>query len=119
MADQIVIESLSLDASIGVFEHEHNMTQRVRIDLVIDLAPLSNEAYSLGNIVRYNHVVEDIKRLISAGHIELVETLAEQISDVVLKYDGAEKVHVGVSKLTAISEAEGVGVRLVREKLPG
>lgn len=119
MADQIVIESLALDASIGVFEHEYNMTQRVRIDLIIDLVSLSDDAYSLGNIVRYDHVVEDIKQLISARHIELVETLAEKISDIVLKYDGVAKVHVGVSKLAAISEAEGVGVRLVREKVLG
>lgn len=114
MADQIIIEALMLDAFIGVFEHEHNTTQRVRIDLIIDLAPLSGEIYSLGNIVRYDHVVEDIKQLIHAGHIELVETLAEKIAQIVLGYDGVAQVTVGVSKLSAITEAEGVGVRLVR-----
>ena len=117
MADQIFIEALTLDAFIGVFEHEYDTTQRVRIDLEIDLLPLAkSEEYSTANIVRYDLVVRDIRRLIRSGHIELVETMAENISDIVLSYDGVEKVAIKVSKLTAISEADGVGVKIVRHK---
>ncbi len=118
MADQIFIEALTLDAFIGVFEHEYDTTQRVRIDLDIDLLPLEKETeYSTGNIVRYDLVVRDIRRLIRSGHIELVETMAESVADIVLGYEGVEKVSVRVSKLTAISEADGVGVKIVRRNV--
>ncbi len=114
MADQIFIEALMLDAFIGVFDHEYETTQRVRIDLEIALLPLGDDEYSMANIVRYDLVVQDIKDLISAGHIDLVETMAEKIAGIVLKYDGVEKVSVRVSKLSAITEADGVGVKIVR-----
>ncbi len=115
MADQIFIEALTLDAYIGVFEHEYERTQRVRMDLDIDISPLgSEEEYTTSNIVRYDYVVRDIRALIKAGHIDLVETLAENIAEIVLGYEGVEKVAVRVSKLSAISEADGVGVKITR-----
>ncbi len=116
MADQIFIEALTLDASIGVFEHEYNVTQRVRVDLDIDLLPLSDDHYNMANIVRYDLVVQDIRDLVDAGHIELVETMAEKIAAIVLAYDGVSKVSVRVSKLSAITEADGVGVKIERNK---
>lgn len=117
MADQIFIEGLALDAFIGVFDHEYKATQRVSIDLVIDLEPLTkSDEYSTTNIVRYDFVVRDIRALIKAGHIELVETMAERIADIVLGYDGVSKVEVKVSKLSAITEAEGVGIKISRKK---
>jgi len=117
MSDQIFIEGLTLDAFIGVFDHEYDTTQRVRIDLEIDLLPLpKDEEYSTGNIVRYDYVVRDIRRLIRAGHIDLVETMAESVADIVLGYDGVDKVSVRVAKLSAISEARGVGVKIERRK---
>lgn len=119
MADQIFIEGLALDAFIGVFDHEYKATQRVSIDLVIDILPLEeSEDYTTSNIVRYDFVVRDIRALIKSGHIELVETMAENIADIVLGYDGVSKVAIKVSKLSAITEADGVGIKIVRVKQP-
>ena len=116
MADQIFIDALTLDALIGVFDHEYETTQRVKVDLSIDLSPVEDSEYNMANIVRYDLVVQDIRDLVSAGHIELVETMAEQIAAIVLGYDGVAKVSVSVSKLSAITEADGVGVKIERSK---
>lgn len=114
MSDQIFIEALQLDARIGVFEHEYDTTQRVQFDLEIDLSPPGKEGYTLSNIVRYDRVVDDIRSLVTSGHIELVEMMAEKVAAIVLNYDGVARVTVRVSKLSAISEARGVGIRISR-----
>lgn len=119
MSDQIFIEALRLDACIGVFDHEYGTTQRVQLDLEIDLTSQVDAEYTLSNIVRYDRVVEDIRELISAGHIELVETMAERVADIVLGYDGVDRVSVRVSKLAAISEAKGVGIKISRPRSAG
>lgn len=116
MPDQIFIEALQLDARIGVFDHEYGTTQRVQFDLEIDLRPPDEGGYTLSNIVRYDRVVDDIRALVSSGHIELVETMAEQVAAIVLNYEGVARVSVRVAKLAAISEANGVGIRISRTK---
>ncbi len=117
MKDQIFIDALTLDASIGVFEHEYTTTQRVRFDLIIELSEPEGGEYTMANIVRYDQVVQDIKDIIEAGHIELVETMAEKVADTVLSYDGVSQVEIKVSKLSAITEADGVGIKIKRQRI--
>lgn len=115
--DQILIEGLVLPAFIGVFEHEYADSQPVRLDITVDILPLSqSDDHETHNIVRYDHIVADIKEILSAGHIDLVETLAEDIAKACLSYDRAQQVCVTVAKPTAFDEAHAVGVRITRRK---
>jgi len=115
--DQILIEGLVLEAYIGVFDFEYGKVQPVRFDLVVDIKPLSLEAsHETHNIVRYDHIVTDIKNILAKGHVDLVETLAEQVAEACLAYDRASQVCVTVAKLDAIDEAQAVGVRITRRK---
>ena len=115
--DQVLIEGLVLPAFIGVFEHEYGTSQSVRFDVMVDIAPLGPEGeHQTHNIVRYDHIVADIKEILAKGHIDLVETLAEDVASTCLSYDRAEQVCVTVAKLSAFTEAEAVGVRITRRK---
>lgn len=115
--DQILIEGLVLPAFIGVFEHEYIDSQPVRFDITVDISPLSqSDEHETHNILRYDHIVADIKEILSAGHIDLVETLAEDVAKVCLSYERAQQVCVTVAKPTAFDEADAVGVRITRRK---
>ncbi len=115
--DQVIIEGLVLGANIGLFDHEYDAAQPVRFDVTVDVEPLEpNASHDSQNIVRYDHIVSDIKAIIGAGHIDLVETLAEQVASACLGYSRAVQVQVGVLKLSAIPEAEAVGVKITRRK---
>jgi len=60
--DQILIEGLILPAFIGVFEHEYEAVQSVRFDVTVDVSPLApRDEPDAQNIVRYDHIVADIK----------------------------------------------------------
>jgi len=113
--DQILISGLLLQASIGIFPEEYEQKQDIQIDLVLDINVRDDVGqYDKSNILRYDHVVQDIKNLISESHFELVETLAEAIAEVCFQYKTLEQVDITVSKLEAIQETQSVGVRLKR-----
>lgn len=113
--DQILVEGLVLMAFIGVFDHEYESQQRLRFDVTVDIAHLTgDEDHGMENIVRYDHIVADITEHLAKGHIELVETLAEDVAAKVLTYDRAEQVTVTVKKLDAFEQADAVGVRITR-----
>ena len=115
--DQILIEGLVLPAFIGMFDHEYEAAQSVRFDVTVDVAPLGpQDDHDTQNIVRYDYIVADIKARLTEGHIDLVETLAEDIAKLCLAYDRAEQVCVTVAKLDAFNEAQGVGVRITRRR---
>ena len=78
--DRLLIKDLVLQASIGIHAHEKTATQRVRInvELEVDGDPHAI-GDDIGNVVSYEHIVRRIKELIAAGHINLVETVAERM----------------------------------------
>jgi len=115
--DQILIEGLILPAFIGVFEHEYGASQPVKFDVTVDIAPLRpSDEHETHNIVRYDHIVTNIKEILAKGHIDLVETLAEDVAKACLSYDRAQQVCITVAKPAAFKEAEAVGVRITRRK---
>ena len=55
-----------------------------------------------------------MKAIIAAGHINLVETLAERIADFCLSDRRVAAARVRVEKSGAVVEAAGVGVEIER-----
>jgi len=113
--DRVFIRDLVLSCSIGVYPKERLATQRVRFNVDLHVrrtaAPLDDD---IANVVSYDDVVMRIKELISAGHINLVETLAERVADSCLADPRITKVRVKVEKLDVAREAASVGVEIER-----
>jgi dihydroneopterin aldolase len=116
--DQIFINDLVLDASIGVYDFELTITQPVKFNIVLDIDQISpDEAHEKKNIVCYDTICQGIKAIVDEGHVGLVETLAERVADLCLQSRRARKVIVSVAKPNAIASAAGVGIRIVRTKI--
>lgn len=111
----VFVRDLALDAHIGVYTHEHGRTQpiRVNVDLTVSEAAHSDR---LANVVCYETVVNEIKALVGSGHLNLVETLAEQIAAQCLVDPRVIVARIRVEKLAAIPEAASVGVEIERAK---
>ena len=113
---RVFIRDLVLKARIGIHSHEHNHSQRVRINvdlLVGDDAPLGDY---IRHVVSYETIVDGIRTLLADGHINLVETLADQIVDRCFSDSRTEHVRVQVEKLDIYEEAESVGVEVERSR---
>jgi len=113
---KVFVRDLVLPCRIGVYSHEKLGTQRVRINLELVCAehPAINDEH--GNVVCYDHIITEIKQLIAGEHINLVETLAEQIAALCLQDYRVHQAKVRVEKLDVFPEAEAVGVEIERQR---
>jgi 7,8-dihydroneopterin aldolase/epimerase/oxygenase len=113
----VFVRDFVTEANIGAYTSEAGRTQQVRIniDLAVDEEGVAHTD-RLEDVVCYDRVVGDIKTIIGAGHINLVETLAERIAGMALQDHRVLSVRVRVEKLQAVEGAESVGVEVERER---
>ena len=111
---RVFVRDLVLACSIGVYRYERDATQRVRINL--DLAvPEDGGALDddIANVVSYEDVVDRVRAAVR-GHVNLVETLAENIASVCLQDGRVGTVRVRVEKLDVFPDTASVGVEIER-----
>jgi dihydroneopterin aldolase len=113
---RVFIRDLVLSARIGVHQHERLANQRVRINL--ELTCLEHPAINddLDNVVNYAEIMTGIRYVIGAGHINLVETLADRIAQTCLEDRRVQSAKVRIEKLDVFKEAESVGVEVERNR---
>ncbi len=113
--DRVFMHDLVLDVEIGVYTHEKGATQRVRFSVDVDLLPAKGQLEDdIGRTFDYDMIIKDIKDIIARGHINLVETLAEEVAARCLARPRAARVAVKIEKLD--KEPGAVGVEIVRAR---
>lgn len=115
--DRVIIRDLLVTARIGVHAHEHLAPQRVRINVELRVRTRSGEADDdIRGVVSYEHLVTGIRRIIERRHINLVESLAEEVARLCLRDERAASVSVRVEKPDIEPDAAGVGVEIERQR---
>lgn len=118
----VFLRDMVLTASIGVYPHEHEARQRVRINVDLGVeddtarAGIAVGADDVARVVSYEKVAEDVRRIVAAGHTRLVETLAERIADACLTDPRVRSVRVRVEKLDIFADAVSAGVEIERSR---
>ncbi|MGV6807528.1 MAG: dihydroneopterin aldolase [bacterium] len=115
MSDLVYIKGLEVETIIGVFDWE----QRVRQRLVIDLEMQSNfeqaaKSDALSNTLDYGAISERLTEATKQSRFKLLESLAERLAAILQDEFGISSFTLSVSKPGAVSNAETVGVRLIR-----
>jgi dihydroneopterin aldolase len=112
----VFVHNLELSASIGVYSHEKVEKQRIRInlDLAVHEVDIEGIGDDLANVVCYEQVVSSIRAMVDAGHVNLVETLAERIAAMCLGDRRVRVARVRVEKLDVFPDATSVGVEIER-----
>jgi dihydroneopterin aldolase len=93
---------------------------RINLDLAIaddGDARLSRPAVgedNLARVVDYEALVTRTRALVAAGHVQLVETLAERIAEACLTDPRIISVRVRVEKLDVFADAAAAGVEIER-----
>lgn len=113
---RIFIKDMVMDMAIGVYDSEKGITQRVRVNVSVDLAHWPDESKDdLIETLSYDVIVKHVQRIAAAGHIHLVETFAQRIMDACLPEKNVEAVTVRVEKLD-IYEFAISGTEITRRK---
>ena len=122
-ADRVFVRGLVLPVRIGAYAHEQAGPQRVRFDVTVLVArpgaggrprPLRD----LRDIYSYDIISDGIRLLTAAGHVDLVETLAERIAAMLLADPRVVQAEVQVTKLQTGAGRVGVAIIRTRATLP-
>ena len=113
----VFVRDLVLDCSIGIHPHEREARQRVRVNL--DLAVREGETNGhldddIGNVVCYEKLTDGVRDLVSREHVNLVETLAEDVAAMCLGDNRVRSARVRIEKLDIMEDAVSVGVEIER-----
>ncbi|RCL02944.1 MAG: dihydroneopterin aldolase [Candidatus Tokpelaia sp. JSC161] len=116
--DRILVSDLIIPMYIGAYSSERTKKQRVSFNVIVDVAPVCIHPHpkDMRHVFSYDLILDEIRRLASLGHMNLVETLAERLAAFILSYPQAQRVLVRVEKLDLGPRA--VGVEIMREKSP-
>ena len=97
--DEIQLTGLTVFGRHGVFDHERENGQEFVIDLRLHLA-LADAAASddVADTVHYGELAERVAAVVAGEPVDLIETLAQRICDVVLEDRRVQLVSVTVHK---------------------
>ena len=115
--DLIFLNDFLVQANIGVYKYEKNITQPLRINIVAKVRnPKRINDDNLQSVVCYNQISRKIKKIIKSGHTVLLEKLAEKIFEECFKNKRIETMKIRLEKLDAIQDAEGAGIEVERSR---
>jgi 7,8-dihydroneopterin aldolase/epimerase/oxygenase len=121
----VFLRDLMLSASIGIYPHEQAAPQRVRINVDLGVEDDGARALSrvrvgkddLSRVVDYEKVAATVRGIVAAGHIRLVETLAERIAEACLADPRVHLARIRVEKLDIFPDATSAGVEIERRQV--
>ncbi|NGM22089.1 dihydroneopterin aldolase [Roseomonas stagni] len=114
----VFVRGLELMARLGIHAHEKAGPQRIvlGVELVVqdDAAPAAVGPDDFRRVVDYARLVETAREVVAAGHVLLVETLAERVALAALADARVERARVTVEKPDAFPDVASVGVVVER-----
>jgi len=114
---RVFVRDLVLSAVVGIYDHEKIAAQRLRVNL--DLGVLDRAADgrdSIGDVVSYEDAITLVTAIVAAGHVNLLETLAETIARRLLEDGRVQTVTVRLEKLDAFAHCASVGIEITRSR---
>jgi dihydroneopterin aldolase len=112
--DKIFVRDFVLPVEIGAYSFEHGHTQKVRFDVTADVLRVTDHPEDMRHVFSYDIIMDGIRTIVAKGHVQLSETLAEDVAALVLEHPRVMSVAVRVEKLEL--GPGGVGVEIERRK---
>ncbi len=115
---RLFLRNFEVQINIGVHEFEKQGEQRVliNVDLYIPLAMSTPQEDQLEEVVDYDFMRETIAQRTAEGHIQLQETLCDDVARTLLAHPKVWAVRVSTEKLDVYPDCESVGVEVFQFK---
>ena len=115
--DHVFIESLAIDATIGIYDWERRIRQTLVFDLEMGFdnrVPAATD--DIADTLNYKAVSKRLIAYVSQSEFGLVETLAERCAEIVMNEFNVEWLRLKLSKPGAVRGARAVGVVIERRR---
>jgi dihydroneopterin aldolase len=115
---RIFLRDHAISVQIGAHDFEKGQPQRVifNVELFVPYAASTPQTDSLSEVVDYDFVREVIARRVATGHVELQETLCDDLASRMLAHPQVLAVRLSSCKPDVYPDCAGVGVEVFRMK---
>lgn len=115
---KLFLRRLEVQVQMGVHAFEKEAPQRLWIDveLYVPYAHSTPHRDHIDEVVDYDFVRDAVAHRIAQGHIELQETLCDDLAQTLLQHPGVQAVRLSTSKPDVYPDTQAVGVEVFRIK---
>lgn len=115
---KLFLRRLEVLAHIGAHDFEKGVKQRLWIDveLYVPYAHSTPTQDRLHEVVDYDYVRAVVAERIAQGHVELQETLCDDLAERLLAHPGVRALRLSTCKPDVYPDTQAVGVEIVRIK---
>ena len=111
---RVFVRDMVIEARIGVYKHERDAPQRVRVNFDLTVRESDRVGDNIANVVNYEKIVYGARRVAESRHINLVETLAEELAEICFEDPRVLAACVRVEKFSVFEDVASVGVEIER-----
>lgn len=118
MSDKVFIHELTAFASIGAYEWEHTIKQRLVFN--IEMAWDFSQAVATDDVqycLNYAEISEKVLKFVESQPFKLVETVAHQVAEKLQQEYQLQWLRIELHKPKAVAQATSVGVIVERGAL--
>ncbi len=111
---RIFLRDHVVPVNIGAHEFEKTQAQRVifNVELFVPYSQSTPQADQLAEVVDYDFVRKVIAQRVSTGHVELQETLCDDLVATLLQHPQVQAVRLSTCKPDVYPDCAGVGVEV-------
>lgn len=115
---RLFLRDYEVMSNIGVHEFEKKGEQRVlfNVELFIPLAQSTPTLDDLSEVVDYDFIRDTIETRIAQGHVQLQETLCDEIAHTLLAHPKVRAVQISTQKPDVYADCQAVGVEVLHIK---
>lgn len=115
MGDHINISGIEILANVGVPDEERESPQRIEVTIDMGTSLMrAGRTDDLSQTIDYFQVQQETIRLVQSKPRKLIETVAEEVAQMILKTFRPEKVTVSVKKFI-LANTRSVSVTIKRD----
>lgn len=115
---RIFLREVVVDANIGIHAFEKEGTQKlvINIDLFVPLALSTPKHDKIHEVLDYDFVRSTVRKRIDEGHINLQETLVDDLARALLSHPSVRAARVSSEKPDVYDDVDAVGIEVFRFK---
>ena len=116
--DIIHLKNIRIKTKIGVWDWEKVISQTISIDVqfAVDTA-ISSQSDDLSDTKDYSQIVAQIEAYIQSSNLKLIESLAVQLTDKLMREFSLPWIKLKINKIGIISNVAEIGIAVERGKI--
>lgn len=102
-ADKIICRGFQFECHLGFHGHEKGAKQKISVDLEVLVSPLNEKEKDKVSAIRFNYFKanQEISKFLEDKRFNLIETVTEEIAQLLLECFKIQAVRVSVTKYPA------------------